>query len=160
MHRGTHASSGETRNGHMMAANPSRQHPRVGRSTPQPRLRLVANPKSKRVQRSLKPPLVLGTLAALAIWFVVVGLFGMHVQTQTKIDDINRENTELGDNQAILSAQRARFDAPNGLTDTATNAGFVLSTEVPLLGSLPPGQLNPPTKTDPFSASSASAANR
>ncbi len=92
---------------------------------------------------------------AIGIAFVVAGLFAGDIQTQAEIDQIKREITELQEKRIEVLAERAWHDSPEGLAETAVDAGLVPAAEVALLVPLAPGFLAPPDAVDPFTPAGA-----
>lgn len=90
------------------------------------------------------------TSLAVAFAFAVAGLFASDIETQAEIDAIKREIVELQETRIQALAQRAWYDSPEGLAETATGAGLVPAPEVARLVPLAPGRLLPPKETDPF----------
>ena len=103
-----------------------------------------------RTRERIWPALTLVTSLAVVIAFVVAGLFASDIQTQAEIDDIKREIEELKETRINVLAQRAWYDSPEGLAETAATAGLVPAPEVALLVPLAPGFLLPPNEIDPF----------
>lgn len=93
---------------------------------------------------------MIATSLAIAIAFAVAGLFASDIETQAEIDALKREIVELQETRMRALAQRAWYDSPEGLAETATTAGLVPAPEVARLVPLAPGQLAPPNDTDPF----------
>lgn len=121
------------------------------KATPsQPRLRVAKAESANRTKERIWPALTIVTSLAVAIAFVVAGLFASDIQTQAEIDDIKREIVELRETRIQVLAQRAWLDSPEGLAETATGAGLVPASEVALLAPLAPGLLAPPNEIDPF----------
>ena len=81
---------------------------------------------------------------------MVAGLFAGDIQTQAEIDRIKREITELQEERIEVLAERAWHDSPEGLAETAVNAGLVPAAEVALLVQPAPGFLERPDGVDPF----------
>ena len=95
----------------------------------------------------------MGTVFALFVFATLFALAALHavlVQTQARIDTLNRENAVLREDLDGLIAREAYFDSPDGLREAATAVGLVEATEVVVLVPVADGLLAPPETDDPF----------
>ena len=115
------------------------------------RLREASTEPTVPTRERIGPALTLVTSLVIVIAFVVAGLFASDIQTQAEIDDIKREIEELRETRINVLAQRAWYDSPEGLAETAASAGLVPAPDVALLVPVAPGFLLPPNEIDPFS---------
>lgn len=134
------------------AATASQPAPRrAPRAAPQKADLKVAPPRSAtRSSDRIWPVMTIITSIAVGIAFVVAGLFAGDIQTQAEIDQIKREIAELQEERIEALAERAWHDSPEGLAESAVNAGLVPAAQVALLVPLAPGFLGPPDAVDPF----------
>ncbi len=95
----------------------------------------------------------MGTVFALFVFTTLFALAALHavlVQTQARIDAINRENSALEDQLDSRIAEEAWLDSPAGLREAAISAGLVEATDVVALVPVGEGLLDPPDSGDPF----------
>lgn len=96
---------------------------------------------------------LLGTSVVVTFFgvlFVVAALHALLVQTQAQIDAQRATNAVIQADLAVVSADLARIDSPEGLEQWALDAGLVPAPEVVILSLVEPGTLAPPTSGDPF----------
>ncbi len=125
------------------AARPARQgQPR------QANLRVVRPDHRIRVVGMLGTAVAVGLFAVL---FVVAALHALLVQTQAQIDAQRVANAAVQAELAVVNADLARVDSPEGLEQWAINAGLVLAPEVVILSPVALDTLAPPTSGNPFS---------
>lgn len=127
----------------------------TGAAEPRTRLKVAPDPAAARRNERVWPAMTIVSSIAIGIAFVVAGLFAGDIQTQAEIDQVKREITELQRERIEVLAQRAWHDSPEGLAETAVNAGLVPAAEVALLAPLAPGLLVPPAEADPFTPAGA-----
>ena len=143
-----------------MASTASRRAAATARPAPRTapqraNLKVAPAPSAARPDDRVWPAMAIVTLIAIGIAFVVAGLFAGDIQTQADIDQIKREIAELREERIAALAERAWHDSPEGLAETAANAGLVPAAEIALLAPPPPGFLEPPDSADPFTPLSA-----
>jgi hypothetical protein len=110
-------------------------------------LRVVRTPERVRSVGAM------GSLFALFVFATLFALAALHavlVQTQARIDGLDRENAELGELLNTRLADEAWIDSPDGLREAALGAGLVEAPDVVALVPVPDGLLAPPTSADPF----------
>ena len=129
---------------------------RAPRAAPQrANLKVAPDTRAARANDRIWPAMTIVSSIAIGIAFVVAGLFAGDIQTQAEIDRIKREITELQETRIEVLAERAWHDSPEGLAETAADAGLVRAGEVALLVPLAPGFLEPPGAVDPFTPAGA-----
>ncbi|MFT5201079.1 MAG: hypothetical protein ACI9C1_000447 [Candidatus Aldehydirespiratoraceae bacterium] len=87
------------------------------------------------------------------VMFALAGLHAVVVQTQSELDGVNREISNLEEARVVALADLAYSGSAIGVETTALAAGFVPAARPINLPLVPPGQLAPPTSADPFAAS-------
>ncbi len=128
---------------------------RAPRTSPRPApLRVVRPDERARTVGAI------GTIVAGFLFVVLLSLAGLHaivVQTQAQLDAVNADIAALEDARVNAIAQRAWFDSPAGLAESATEAGLVPAADFEPLAPVAPGLLGPPEVADPFEASGGGA---
>lgn len=138
----------------------------AARSAAKPASRPSSAPAPKRAAGPQKAPLrivrtpervrsvgAMGSLFALFVFATLFALAALHavlVQTQARIDALDRENAELQETLETRIAEEAWLDSPDGLREIAVGAGLVEAPDVVALVRVPGGLLAPPTSADPF----------
>jgi hypothetical protein len=134
----------------MVATQPLRR-PAVRPARPaQPR---QANLRVVRPDHRIRVVGMVGTSVAVTLFvvlFVVAALHAVLVQTQAQIDAQRAANAAVQAELAVVTADLARVDSPEGLEQWAIDAGLVLAPEVVILSPVAPGTLAPPMSGDPF----------
>jgi cell division protein FtsB len=112
-----------------------------------------ANLRVVRPDHRIRAVGMLGTSVVVALFvvlFVIAALHAVLVQTQAQIDAQRAANAAMHAELAVVTADLARVDSPEGLEQWAIEAGLVLAPEVVILSPVAPGTLAPPMSGDPF----------
>lgn len=134
----------------MVATQPVRRPAARPARTAQPR---QANLRVVRPDHRIRVVGMLGTAVVatfFAVLFIVAALHAVLVQTQAQIDAQRAANAAVQAELAVVNADLARVDSPEGLEQWAIDNGLVLAPEVVILSPVAPGTLAPPMSGDPF----------
>ncbi len=138
-----------------MAPNPSARPARRVAPAPAPKkaqLRVVGPADRVRTVGAI------GTGVAGFFFLVLFALAGLHavvVQTQSELDDVNSDIAALEELRVNTLADRAWSESAVGVETTALAAGYVPAPDLVILTPVPPGQLTPPERPDPFAGGAA-----
>lgn len=134
----------------MVATQPVRRPAARPARAAQPR---QANLRVVRPDHRIRVVGMLGTAVVatfFAVLFIVAALHAVLVQTQAQIDAQRAANAAVQAELAVVNADLARVDSPEGLEQWAIDTGLVLAPEVVILSPVAPGTLAPPMSGDPF----------